>query len=148
MNIIELTKGDNTMRNIDVIKAEISKLEAELADAVSHDKMRTAAVHIVRNLGWEWDNKLNQWRSPKKERDFKVFDQNTSTHIKAGDWVRIDTGFTGGYGFVRKVEGPHARVSFIGRVTPLGASVQESSRLFHHSHLKVVSHEEIMKNFK
>lgn len=128
------------MRNIDVIKAEISRLEAELADAVSHDKMRTAAVHIVRNLGWEWDNKLNQWRSPKKERD--------STHIKAGDWVRIDAGYTDGYGYVREVEGKHARVSFVGLVTPLGASVQDSSRLYLSSHLKVVSHEEIMKNFK
>lgn len=136
------------MRNIDVIKAEISKLEAELADAVSRDKMRTAAVHIIRNSGWEWDNKLNQWRSPKKERDFKVFDQTKSTHIKAGDWVRIDTGFPGGYGYVREVAGPHVRVSFIGRVTPLGASVQEDSRLFHHSRLTVVPHEEIMKNFK
>lgn len=136
------------MRDIDVIKAEISKLEAELADAVSHDKMRTAAVHIVRNLGWEWDNKLNQWRAPKKERDFKVFDQNTSTHIKVGDWVHIDAGLTGGYGFVRKVEGPHARVSFVYRVTPLGASVQRSSLLFHQSHLKVVSHQEVLKNFK
>lgn len=134
------------MRNIDVIKAEISKLEAELADAVSHDKMRTTAVHIVRNLGWEWDGK--QWRSPKKERDFKVFDGVKMSHIKAGDWVRIDTGFTGGYGYVRKVEGPHARVSFVAKVTPLGASVQESSRLYHTCHLKVVAHEEIVKNFR
>lgn len=136
------------MRNIDVIKAEISKLEAELADAVSHDKMRTAAVHIVRNLGWEWDNKLNQWRSPKKERDFKVFDQNTSTHIKAGDWVRIDTGLIGGYGFVRKVEGNRARVSHIARITPFGASVCDSSRQYYAKDLTVVSHAEILKNAK
>lgn len=136
------------MRNIDVIKAEISKLEAELADAVSHDKMRTAAVHIVRNLGWEWDNKLNQWRSPKKERDFKVFDSSSMSHIKAGDWVKYDTGIVGGYAYVRRIRNNYADISMVRRVTIMGASVDDRSIMVQCSQLKVVSHEEIVKNFK
>lgn len=131
------------MRNIDVIKAEISKLEAELADAVSHDKMRTAAVHIVRNLGWEWDSKLNQWRSPKKERDFKVFDQNTMTYIKAGDWVVYDTGLVGGYGYVRSVADNRVRISPVERVSSRGAIVSERQTTVNSKFVRVISHDKL-----
>lgn len=139
------------MRDINVIKAEISKLEAELADAVSHDKMRTAAVHIVRNLGWEWDSKLNQWRSPKKERDFKVFDQNTSTHIKAGDWVYVSANFASGhrsgYAYVRSVRGSFVTVSFVRGVTKAGANVEYARSTALASECKVVSHTQVLDSY-
>lgn len=146
MNVIGLTKGGNTMRNSDVIKAEISKLEAELADSVSHERMHATAVQIVRNLGWEWDNKLNQWRSPAKECNSATPDDNAAVQIKPRDWVRIDLGCTGVYGLVRAIEGPYAKVSYVSRVTPVGINVHKSIDMVHTAHLKVVSREEIVKN--
>lgn len=40
------------MRNIKTIEADISKLQAELADVKDHEDMRDSAVHILKNLGW------------------------------------------------------------------------------------------------
>lgn len=131
------------MRDIKVIEADIAKLQAELADAQDHKTMRDAAVHILKNLGWTYDR---GWQKPKD--DYKVFDQNTMTHIKARDWVKYDTGVVGGYAFVRSVHGAYARISMVRLVTPMGARVEERDRMVHCAQLKVVSHEEIMKNFK
>ena len=39
------------MRDIKVIQADISKLQAELEDAKVHVAKRDAAVHILENLG-------------------------------------------------------------------------------------------------
>lgn len=131
------------MRDIKVIEADIAKLRDELADAKDHQSMRDAAVHILKNLGWTYNR---GWQKPKD--DYKVFDQNTVTHVKARDWVNYDTSIIGGYAFVRSVHGNYATISMVRQVTPLGASVEERERMVHCSQLKVVSHEEIMKNFK
>lgn len=45
------------MRDIKVIEAEISKLQAELEDAKAERTMRISAVYILKNLGWTFDYK-------------------------------------------------------------------------------------------
>lgn len=127
------------MRDPKVIQAEIAKLEAELEDVKYHEIKTRSAVHILKNLGWTWTRQTG-WKM-----DFKTFDKDSMTHIKAGDWVKIDTGTTGGYGYVRNVSGNLARVSFVERVTSAGAVVQESSRMYTTNYLKVVSHTEIVR---
>lgn len=132
------------MRDPKVIQAEIAKLEGELADVLAHESMTRSAVYILKNLGWTWTRK-GGWKKPEPKMDFKTFDKDSMTHIKAGDWVKIDTGTTGGYGYVRNVSGNIALVSFVERVTFAGAVVQESSRMYTTNYLKVVSHTEIVR---
>lgn len=131
------------MRDIKVIEADIAKLQAELADAKDHQSMRDAAVHILKNLGWTYNR---GWKKPTAKAN--IFDPKSMTHIKAGDWVKYDAGFMGGYGYVRRVRGTYADISMVRRVTPLGASVDDRSIMVQCSQLKVISHAEIMNNFK
>lgn len=136
------------MRDPKVIQAEIAKLEAELEDVKYHEAKTRSAVHILKNLGWTWTRQTG-WKKPEVNKlSHKVFDKDTMTHIKAGDWVNYDTCIIGGYAFVRSVHGNYANISMVRQVTPVGASVEERERMVHCSQLKVVSHEEIMKNFK
>lgn len=130
------------MRDIKVIEADIAKLQAELADAKDHQSMRDAAVHILKNLGWTYNR---GWKKPSVRAN--IFDANTMTHIKAGDWVK-HSGFMGGYAYVRRVRGTYVDISMVRFVTPRGASVDDRTIMVHCSQLKVISHEEVMKNFK
>lgn len=130
------------MRDPKVIQAEISKLEAELEDVMAHEAMTRSAVHILKNLGWTW-TRGRGWKKPDPVH--KVFDKDTMTHIKAGDWVKHDSGLTGGYAYVRKAHGPSAQISYVTGVTPMGAMVTERITLVSTKDLKVVSHDEICK---
>ena len=132
------------MRDPKVIQAEIAKLEAELEDVKCHEAKTRSAVHILKNLGWTWTRQTG-WKKPEATKlSHKVFDKDTMTHIKAGDWVKVDTGATGDYGYVRNVSGHIARVSFIERIA-LGCVVaQESSRMYTTNYLRVVSYDEIV----
>lgn len=131
------------MRDIKVIEAEISKLQAELEDAKSHEHMRTSAVHILKNLGWTFDKKSG-WKKPFTFKS-TPFDADTMTHIKAGDWVKYDTGLTGGYGYVRSVSGKYAKFSTVTSVTPRGAVVTDRTDTMHVNFMKVVPHADILK---
>lgn len=78
------------MRDPKVIQAEIAKLEAELEDVKYHEAKTRSAVHILKNLGWTWTRQTG-WKKPEVNKlSHKVFDKDTMTHIKAGDWVKID----------------------------------------------------------
>lgn len=134
------------MRDIKVIEAEISKLQAELEDAKAERTMRISAVYILKNLGWTFDYKHGGWQKPiTSQVKPTIFDADTMTHIKAGDWVKYDTGLTGGYGYVRSVNGKHAKISTVTGVTPRGAIVTDRTDTLNTVFMKVVSHAEIMK---
>lgn len=126
------------MRDIKVIEADIAKLQAELADAKDHQSMRDAAVHILKNLGWTYNR---GWQKPKDS--YKVFDQNTMTHIKAGDWVVYDTGLVGGYGYVRSVADNRVRISPVERVNSRGAIVSERQTTVNSKFVRVISHDKL-----
>lgn len=133
------------MRDIKVIEADIAKLQAELADTKAHHAQRDAAVHILKNLGWTWSAK-GGWKKPIAA--YKVFDSKSMSHVKARDWVKYDAGIVGYYAYVRRVRGGFADISMVQRVTPFGASVGDSAVTVSCSQLKVVSHDEIVKNLK
>ena len=146
MNTIRLTIGDITMRDPKVIQAEIAKLEAELEDVKYHEAKTRSAVHILKNLGWTWTRQTG-WKKPEVNKlSHKVFDKDTMTHIKAGDWVKGDMGVVGGYGYVRSVSDRYAQVSYITNVTPRGAIVADKIHTIHTGFLTVVSYEEIVKS--
>lgn len=134
------------MRDPKVIQAEIAKLEAELEDVKYHEAKTRSAVHILKNLGWTWTRQTG-WKKPEVNKlSHKVFDKDTMTHIKAGDWVKIDMGVVGGYGYVRSVSDRYAQVSYITNVTPIGAGIAQKIHNIHTAFLTVVSHEEIVKS--
>lgn len=142
------------MRDPKVIQAEIAKLEAELEDVKFHEAKTRSAVHILKNLGWTWTRQTG-WKKPKtvwleetevNKLSHKVFDKDTMTHIKAGDWVKVDMGVVGGYGYVRSVSDKYAQVSYITGVTPRGAIVADKTNMIHTGFLTVVSYEEIVKS--
>lgn len=146
MNTIRLTIGDITMRDPKVIRAEIAKLEAELEDVKYHEAKTRSAVHILKNLGWTWTRQAG-WKKPEVYKlSHKVFDKNTMTHIKAGDWVKVDKGAGGGYAYVRSVSNSYAQVSYITNVTTRGAIVADRLHTIHTGYLTVVSYEEIAKS--
>lgn len=130
------------MRDIKVIEAEISKLQAELEDVKDYESKRNAAVHILTNLGWT-HTRGRGWEKPKV--NFKVFDEDSMTHIKAGDWVKFDTGTTGGYAYIRSVSGKFAKYSMVTGVTARGAIVSDRIDTMNVFFMKVVSHHDIMK---
>lgn len=134
------------MRDPKVIRAEIAKLEAELEDVKYHEAKTRSAVHILKNLGWTWARQAG-WKKPEVYKlSHKVFDKDTMTHIKAGDWVKVDKGAGGGYVYVRSVCDRYAQVSYITGVTPRGAIVADKIHTIHTSFLTVVSYEEIVKS--
>lgn len=126
------------MRDIKVIEADIAKLQAELADAKDHQSMRDAAVHILKNLGWTYDR---GWKKPTTVH--KVFNQNTMTHVKAGDWVMYDSGLVGGYGYVRSVADNRVRISPVERVNSRGAIVSERQTTVSSTFVRVIGHEKL-----
>lgn len=134
------------MRDPKVIQAEIAKLEAELEDVKCHEAKTRSAVHILKNLGWTWTRQTG-WKKPEVTKlNHKVFDKDTMTHIKAGDWVKVDMGAVSWYGYVRSVSDRYAQVSYITGVAQRGAIVTDSAHPFHTNFLTVVSYEEIVKS--
>lgn len=134
------------MRDPKVIQAEIAKLEAELEDVKYHEAKTRSAVHILKNLGWTWTRQAG-WKKPEVYKlSHKVFDKDTMTHIKAGDWVKVGRGGVWGYGYVRSVRGKYAQVSYISGVTPRGAIVTDKIVPINTGFLTVVSYEEIVKS--
>ncbi|WGL32420.1 hypothetical protein [Escherichia phage PGX1] len=135
------------MRDPKVIQAEIAKLEAELEDVKYHEAKTRSAVHILKNLGWTWTRQTGWKKQEVNKLSHKVFDKDTMTHIKAGDWVKVDMGVTlVVYGYVRSVSGKYAQVSYITSVTPRGAIVADKTNTIHTGFLAVVSYEEILKS--
>lgn len=133
------------MRDPKVIQAEIAKLEAELEDVKYHEAKTRSAVHILKNLGWTWTRQTG-WKKPEVYKlSYKVFDKDTMTHIKAGDWVKVAKGAGGGYGYVRSVSGQYAQVSYINGVNPQGAIVAYKTDMINIGFLTVVSYGEIAK---
>ena len=158
------------MRDPKVIQAEIAKLEAELEDVKFHEAKTSSAVHILKNLGWTWTRQTGWKKQEVNNLSHKVFDNDTMTHIKAGDWVKInmevvdncirsvsgkfvkvsddwvkvDTEVVGGY--VRSVNGKYAQVSYIAGVTPRGAIVSNKTYMVPTDLLTVVSYEDIIKS--
>ena len=60
------------MRKPEEIRADIEKLTKELEAAKIHEAKRSAAVHILYNLGWKHDN-LKGWQKPTpKCSDYKA----------------------------------------------------------------------------
>lgn len=110
------------MRTRNAIEAEISKLEAELADVKEHECARDSAVHVLKNLGWT--RQYGKWVKPKPQRpdlSFKTFDSRTMTHVKEGDFVMMKAG-VGDIWFVRGVEGTMCMLSRVNRITPHGTT--------------------------
>lgn len=133
------------MRDPKVIQAEIAKLEAELEDVKYYEAKTRSAVHILKNLGWTWTRQTG-WKKPEVSKlSHKVFDKDTMTHIKAGDWVKVDKRVGDGYGYVRSVSGKFAQVSYINGVNPQGAIVAYKTVMIHTGFLTVVSYAEIVK---
>lgn len=107
------------MRNRNVIEAEISKLQAELADVKEYECARDSAVHILKNLGWT--HKYGKWVKPVNRPDLKVFDKDTMAHIKAGDFCSSTE--TSSLWYVRKVVDNICWCSRVNRIAPFGTSV-------------------------
>ena len=129
------------MRDTKVIQAEIAKLEDELEDVKFHEAKTRSAVHILKNLGWTWTRQTG-WKKPEVNKlSHKVFDKDTMTHIKAGDWVKVGIGVVIGYGYVRSVSDKYAQVSYIN-----GGIVADKTIMIHTGFLTVVSFEEIVKS--
>ena len=135
------------MRKPEEIRADIEKLTKELEAAKIHEAKQSAAVHILYNLGWKHDPHKG-WQKPEPERDWKEFDSDTMSHIKAGDYVKVGSRSECRYGYVRKVNGAYASVSAVIGVSHRGAKVLDSATTFSVLSLKVVSHEEVQKFFK
>ena len=129
------------MRDTKVIQAEIAKLEDELEDVKFHEAKTRSAVHILKNLGWTWTRQTG-WKKPEVNNlSHKVFDKDTMTNIKAGDWVKVGIGVVIGYGYVRSVSDKYAQVSYIN-----GGIVADKTIMIHTGFLTVVSFEEIVKS--
>lgn len=107
------------MRNRNVIEAEISKLQAELADVKEYECARDSAVHILKNLGWT--RSRGQWVKPKATGGSvgcQTFDSNKMTHIKPGDFCTSMS--NADIWYVRKVEGIYVWCSRVNRIEAMG----------------------------
>lgn len=133
------------MRKPEEIRADIEKLTKELEAVKIHEAKQSAAVHILYNLGWT-HSPLKGWQKPEPKRDYKEFDKDTMTHVKAGDYVRVVDSDV--YGYVRRVNGVNAFVSRVISVSNRGANVVEGATMLSTASLKVVPHEEVQKFFK
>lgn len=143
--IIINNSGGITMRKPEEIRADIEKLTKELEVVKIHEAKQSAAVHILYNLGWKHDPRKG-WQKPEPKRDWKEFDKDTMTHVKAGDYVKLGGAF--GYGYVRSVSGRSAKVSRVIGVTHRGARVLEHAVTVSVLTLKVVSCAEVQQFFK
>lgn len=144
--IIINNNGDITMRKSEEIRADIEKLTKELEVAKIHEAKQSAAVHILYNLGWKHDQHKG-WQKPEPKRDWKEFDKDAMSHIKVGDWVRVDTGFTGFIGLVRAVHGNVAHVSKVLHATPREAKAATTASWLATKHLTVISQTDVWTSF-
>ena len=122
------------MRNRNVIEAEIAKLEAELADVKEYECARDSAIHILKNLGWT--RKYGKWVKPVNRPDLKVFDKDTMTRIKAGDFCLSTE--TSSLWYVRKVVANICFCSRVNRIAPFGTSVTNNNVGIPAKNLKVI----------
>lgn len=128
------------MRNRNVIEAEIAKLEAELADIKEYECARDSAVHILKNLGWT--RKYGKWVKPVNRTDLKVFDKDTMTHIKAGDFCTSTE--TSSLWYVRTVAGNICWCSRVSRIAPNGTLVTSNNVGIKAENLKVINVKDYM----
>lgn len=128
------------MRNRNVIEAEISKLQAELADVKEYECARDSAVHILKNLGWT--RKYGKWVKPVNRPDLKVFDKDTMTHIKAGDFCASTE--TSSLWYVRTVAGNICWCSRVSRIAPNGTLVTSNNVGIKAENLKVINVKDYM----
>lgn len=127
------------MRNRNVIEAEISKLQAELSDVKEYECARDSAVHILKNLGWT--RSRGQWVKPAKANT-KLFDKDTMTNIKAGDFCTY--GETSSLWYVRTVSGNICWCSRVSRITPNGTLVTSNNVGVKTENLKVINVKDYM----
>ncbi|AJF40511.1 hypothetical protein P694_31 [Escherichia phage P694] len=127
------------MRNRNVIEAEISKLQAELADVKEYECARDSAVHILKNLGWT--RSRGQWVKPAKANT-KLFDKDTMTHIKAGDFCASTE--TSSLWYVRTVAGNICWCSRVSRIAPNGTLVTSNNVGIKAENLKVINAKDYM----
>lgn len=128
------------MRNRNVIEAEISKLQAELAYVKEYECARDSAVHILKNLGWT--RKYGKWVQPVNRPDLKVFDKDTMTHIKAGDFCTSTV--TSSLWYVRKVAGNICWCSRVSRIAPNGTLMTRNNVEIKAENLKVINVKDYM----
>ena len=128
------------MRNRNVIEAEISKLQAELADVKEYECARDSAVHILKNLGWT--RKYGKWVQPVNRPDLKVFDKDTMTHIKAGDFCTSTK--TSSLWYVRAVAGNICWCSRVSRIAPNGTLMTRNNVEIKAENLKVINVKDYM----
>lgn len=125
------------MRNRNVIEAEISKLQAELADAKEYECARDSAVHILKNLGWT--RSRGQWVKPKATSGSvgcQTFDANKMTLIKPGDFCTSTS--NADIWYVRKVEGTDIWCSRVTRIEAMGTVAGIQYHKMNHKNLRVI----------
>lgn len=108
------------MRKPEEIRADIEKLTKELEATKIHEAKRSAAVHILYNLGWKHDN-LNGWQKPAPKRsDYKA-------PLKAGELATWEDGHIYGTVYIRRVGNKFSQVSYVRGVSRLGIDVLTGS---------------------
>lgn len=124
------------MRNIDVIKADISKLNAELADANEACSAQTSAVHILNNLGWKREK--GTWVKPevKAKPPISAPTVYSDRSLTGLDWVYIPVWKT--YGRVK-------RTGFAASEVNLLSSRQTGAGIILSSHATSVPNEHIQR---
>ncbi|QQG33595.1 hypothetical protein [Pectobacterium phage PcCB251] len=128
------------MRNCNVIEAEISKLQTELADVKEYECARDSAVHILKNLGWT--RSRGQWVKPKATSGsvgMQTFDADKMTHLKAGDFCTSTS--NADIWYVRKVEGTDIWCSRVTRIDAMGTVAEIQYHKMNHKNLHVVDPE-------
>lgn len=113
------------MRDVKLIQADIAKLQAELEDAKVYGAKRDSAVHILENLGWSYNCKLNKWKKPA-EPSVKVKLYKSS--VVAGVFATYNHEVLGGNVYVRSVNTytGNARVSWVRGQATSGALIERT----------------------
>ncbi|CAK6589116.1 unknown function [Klebsiella phage vB_Kpl_K48PH164C1] len=118
------------MRKPEEIRADIEKLTKELEAVKIHESRQVAAVNILYNLGWKYDN-LKGWQKPApKCSDYKA-------PLKAGELATWEDGAIGGTVYIRSVGVTFAQVSHVRGVSRLGVDVLTGSFAIEKSKLTV-----------
>lgn len=131
------------MRNRNVIEAEISKLQAELADVKEYECARDSAVHILKNLGWT--RKYGKWVKPVVKCGSvgkQTFDEDKMTLIKAGDFCTSTS--NADIWYVRKVEGTDIWCSRVTRIDAMGTVAGIQYHKMNHKNLRVIDPKNFM----
>ncbi|QMP81594.1 hypothetical protein [Aeromonas phage PZL-Ah1] len=137
------------MRSQFVIESEIAKLQAELEDVKAHESKVIAASHILTNLGWTWTRK-DGWKKPVAPIKPTVFDKDTMTHIKKGDFCLYAKGTVlEGFVMVREVNGAECTVSYVSSIAEFNRPVVSKLKFRCHANmLKVVSSQTLIDCMK